>query len=166
MADLDLVVAAMAALWAIAIAMVGSRLTVIDDWYHALKKPGWKPSDWAFGVIWTVVFIFSATALYRAWMFAPDGVTQAIVVLMFVLNGALNIGWNVLFFVWRRPDWALPENYLLIASVVVPALFIARFDGLAALLLVPYALWVSIACYLTYEIVTLNRPFYGRTEAA
>lgn len=166
MDELNLLVAGTAALWAVVIAMVGGRLTVIDHWYHNLKKPGWKPPDWAFGMIWTAVFIMSATALYRGWVFAPDQSTQFLIVLLFVINGVLNIAWNILFFTWRRPDWALPETYLLIASIILPALVIGGFDVLGALLLVPYALWVSIACYLTYEIVALNRPFYSRTEAA
>lgn len=163
-AEFNWPVAAFAALWAIVIAVVGTRLTVIDEWYFSLKKPGWKPPDWSFGLIWTTVFILSGTALYRGWMLAPDSSVQWTIAILFVINGILNIGWNLLFFSMKRPDWALWETYGLIASVVIPALYLLQFDWIAAALLVPYALWVSIACYLTYEIVNMNQPFQGKAH--
>ena len=109
-AGLNWIVVAGAVLWAVIVAVVGSRLTIIDAWYFNLEKPGWKPPDWAFGVIWTAVFICAGIALYRGWTLAPDGVSKAILAGLFVFNGACNIAWNVLFFTWRRPDWALPGN--------------------------------------------------------
>lgn len=152
-----------AVIWAVVVAFIGSSLTVIDEWYFGLKKPGWKPPDWTFGVIWTSIFIMSGTALYRGWVLAPDTSFQWVLAGLFVINGLLNIAWNILFFRWKRPDWALPETFALIASVLAPALYLWQVDTLAALLMLPYAIWVSIACYLTYEIVRMN-PSFGTAQ--
>lgn len=158
---IDWLVVGGAAMWAILVAVIGQVLTVIDEWYFSLKKPGWKPPDWTFGVIWTTIFILGSIALYRGWTLAPDAASQWLLAGLFVVNGVLNIAWNILFFSWKRPDWALVETYFLIASVLTPIFYLMQIDTLAALLLIPYALWVSVACYLTYEIVQLNGPFEG-----
>jgi translocator protein len=81
------------------------------------------------------------------------------VVVLFVVNGVLNLLWSPLFFKLRRPDWALVEVPFLWLSILVPIVAFARFSPFASLLLVPYLLWVSFAAVLNREIVRLNRPF-------
>ena len=52
------------AAWLIGTSVLGGLATEIGPWYFSLKQPSWKPPDWAFGVIWTIIFILSA----MAWM--------------------------------------------------------------------------------------------------
>ncbi len=87
----------------VAIAVAGALLTDIGPWYKSLKQPGWKPPDWAFGPIWTVVFTGAATAAVLAWESAPDDRTRTWMVGLFLLNGALNILWSALYFRLHRP---------------------------------------------------------------
>jgi len=85
------------------------------------------------------------------------------IVCAFLVNGALNIGWNLLFFTLRRPDWVLMEVAFLWLSIVIPMVAIAPVSAASALLLVPYAIWVGFASYLNAGIVRLNRPFETRS---
>jgi tryptophan-rich sensory protein len=78
---------------------------------------------------------------------------------LFALNGFLNIAWSLLFFQLRRPDWAQVEVIALWVSVLVLILFVWRRSMTAALLLVPYLGWVTLAGYLNLTIVRLNGPF-------
>ncbi|MGF2075473.1 TspO/MBR family protein, partial [Enterococcus casseliflavus] len=67
-----------------------------------------------------------------------------------------------LFFRLRRPDWALIEVVFLWTSIAAMIAALAPISPTAALLIVPYILWVSFAAVLNRAIVALNRPFAAR----
>ena len=67
--------------------------------------------------------------------------------------------WSFLFFKLQRPDLALIEVGLLWLSVLAMIIYVRRFSGLAALLLLPYLVWVGVAAALNLAIVRLNAPF-------
>ncbi|MGY2047838.1 TspO/MBR family protein [Methylobacterium sp. JK268] len=148
-----------AAVAAILVAAAGARLTTLGPWYARLRVPAWKPPDWAFGPVWTVILSLAATAGVLAWTAAPAGAERAWLIAAFAANGALNIAWSGVFFRLRRPDWALVEVAALWLSVAVLLLAAGRHSGVAALLLLPYLVWVGIAALLNWSIVRLNRPF-------
>ena len=151
---MDWVAITLAVGWGLIIAFVGMALTVIGDWYFALNKPSWKPPDWAFGPVWTTIFILSGIAFYQVWVHAPE--YRFWLVVAFAINGGLNILWNVLFFTWRRPDWALIETGFLWASIAAMMVVAGLAVPWTTLLLLPYIVWVSIAWALNWKIVQLN----------
>lgn len=157
----DWAVIAVAATGTLIVAVVGGMLTEIGPWYRSLTFPAWKPPDWAFGPIWTTILTLAAISIVLAWNAAQTPVARTLVVALFVLNGLLNIGWNLLFFKIRRPDLALVEVAFLWLSIL--ALIVALFPihRLASLLLVPYLVWVGTAAFLNLRIVRLNAPFSG-----
>jgi translocator protein len=140
-------------------AIMGATITDIGPWYFGLKQPAWAPPDVAFGIIWTLIFSLCAMAGATAWRAAPDQKTVEAMIGMFALNGFLNIVWSLLFYRLHRPDWALIEVAFLWASILVLTLSIQRYSKTAALLLLPYLLWVTIAAGLNYHVVQLNGPF-------
>ena len=148
-----------AAVAALLVATLGATITDLGPWYQSLRRPDWAPPDYAFGIIWTTIFALTALRAVAAWRAAPDGRTADWVVGLFALNGFLNIAWSILFFRVQRPDWALAEVALLWLSIVALIVFCGRHSRIAALLLLPYLLWVSIAAALNYAIVDLNAPF-------
>ncbi len=151
-----------ASLVALVVAVAGGVMTEIGAWYGSLRFPAWKPPNWAFGPIWTTIFVLAVFAASLAWIAAPSGGQRAMLVTLFAVNAALNIFWNVLFFRWRRPDWALIETGALWLSILALVVFIWPFSSTASLLLVPYLVWVSVAWALNLSIVRLNAPFAGR----
>lgn len=157
--------AAAAAGWAVAVAAVGGALTRLDSWYDRLRRPRLQPPDWAFGPAWTLILALAAASAIIAWRAAPDEGARTLVIALFALNGALNVLWNVLFFTLKRPDWALAEVVTLWLSILAPILAFQPFSPAAALLLVPYLLWVGFASYLNLGIVRLNAPFGSHAEA-
>lgn len=142
-----------------AVAGIGRLLTELGPWYFALKKPWWQPPDWAFGPAWTIIFAFATAAAYKAWTASQEGAFRAKVVVLFLLNGALNVTWSWLFFTQRRPDWALVEVAFFWLSIVALMIVTARRARTAAYLLVPYLAWVTFAAYLNQTVAALNAPF-------
>ena len=145
-----------AAVAAVLVAVAGALATTTDDWYRSLRFPAWKPPDWAFGPVWTVIFSLTATSGVLAWNADPTPGARALVIGAFTANGILNIAWSVMFFRLRRPDWALIEVGMLWLSIALLILTAGRISLAAALLNLPYLAWVSVAACLNLAIVRLN----------
>ena len=152
---------AAAVLWGVLVAGLGAWLTELSPWYYALKKPTWQPPDWLFGPAWTAILALASLAALLAWREAPDRGSRILIIGLFAANSVLNIAWSPLFFMLRRPDWALAEVPFLWLSILAPIVVLAPFALTASWLMVPYLLWVSFAAVLNLTIVRLNRPFGG-----
>ena len=142
-------------------AALGIVLTDLGPWYYALRQPSWKPPDYLFGPAWTLIFILAAMSGVIGWWSSTDRRFRRWMIVLFVTNIALNSWWSYLFFIARRPDWALAEvGYLWLSIVALIWLLWRRSHG-AAWLLVPYAVWVSFAASINWGVVRLNGPFGG-----
>ncbi len=148
-----------AAACAVAVAAIGGSLTTIGPWYRHLRKPVWTPPDFAFGVIWTVIFALATVAGVRAWTGARTRSRREWILGLFALNGFLNILWSLLFFRLERPDLALVESAAFWLSIAALIGLIWGASRIASLLLIPYLLWVSLAVLLNFDVVHLNGPF-------
>lgn len=147
-----------------AVALIGGLMTDVGPWYESLSFPKLRPPNWLFGPAWTVIFILIAAASVVAWESAESEGARVRLVVLFAVNGVLNVLWSPLFFKLRRPDWALYELVPFWASIVVLIVELARISGFAAWLLAPYLAWVTFAGWLNWRVVQLNRPF-GRQAA-
>ena len=56
-----------AVLLVLAVGGIGGAATEIGPWYLQLVKPSWQPPDWAFGPVWTLIYITTSMAGLRAW---------------------------------------------------------------------------------------------------
>lgn len=144
---------------ALLVAVLGGLMTDIGPWYASLRQPPWKPPDWAFGPVWTLIFAMAAAAGVIGWRRAPERKQREGLLMLFALNGFLNVFWSLLYFRLRRPDWALYEVPLLWLSVLALVVILSRIAKSGAWLLAPYLVWVAIAAALNWQTVELNGPF-------
>ena len=132
----------------------------IPTWYRALRKPDWNPPDAVFGPVWTVLYTSMA---FAAWLIRRDmsnnpGRVKAgnAALRLWWVQLLLNLGWSLVFFGRRRPDWGLAVIGLLELSIIATILAAARISLVAAALLTPYALWTAFASVLNFRIWQLN----------
>lgn len=144
---------------AICVAALGATVTDLGPWYQGLAKPAWNPPDVVFPMGWTLIYALITVAGITAWRAARTSAQAEWVIGLFALNGFLNISWSILFFRLQRPDWAFFEVTALWLSILVMILYCGRFSKKAALLLVPYLVWVGFAGALNWAVVQLNAPF-------
>ncbi|MFX6023491.1 TspO/MBR family protein, partial [Acinetobacter baumannii] len=78
-----------------------------------------------------------------AWHAARDPDDQRAIIIVFLVNAVFHFSWSPLFFRLRRPDWALIEVVFLWTSIAAMIAALAPISPTAALLIVPYILWVS-----------------------
>lgn len=142
-------------LLAIAVGGIGGAVTEIGPWYYSLIKPSWQPPDWAFGPVWTLIYITTGIAGVRAWRLG-DTRQRRLFLITLLINCALNVLWSLLFFKMQRPDLALIEVVALWLSIVPLILLPLRYSPRSSLLMLPYLAWVSVAAYLNLTIVRLN----------
>jgi len=150
---------AVAAAAATGVAVLGGLMTDLGPWYQHLRQPAWKPPDWAFGPIWTLIFALAAAAGVTGWRALFNRGARELLLMQFTLNGFLNVLWSLLYFRLHRPDWALWEVPALWASVLWLIVRLSRHSTPAAWLLVPYLAWVTAAAVLNWQTVQLNGPF-------
>lgn len=135
-------------------AAIGSQF-MPGEWYERLAKPEWTPPNRVFGPVWTVLYALIALAGWLVWR--ERGIAGARVALaLYLLQLALNAAWSWLFFGLERPGAALVEIAVLWCVILATALAFRRVRRLAAVLLLPYLLWVSFASALNFAIWRLN----------
>lgn len=121
-------------------------------WYLALQKAPWTPEGWVFGAAWTtVMFCFS---FYMAFLIIERTTTKVIV--LFLIQFVLNVGWNLAFFNQQLIDIGLGVISLL--AVIVAAFFVTYLNDLKwkSLLILPYLVWICIATSLNLYIFINN----------
>jgi len=148
-------------LFAFLVSYSGSMFTSTGmGWYAGINKPVWTPPGMIIGLVWTVIFILSALSALRVWNKKYTKVERynhiLWIMILFVVNGILNIEWSFLFFYMHNMYFAAIEAGVLGLSVLALILVIWPVSRLASALLLPYLGWVSFATYLTYIVYTMN----------
>ena len=123
-----------------------------DAWYAGLRKPAFNPPDWVFAPVWTILYVLIAIAGAR--VFGAPGGEAALAVWIAAL--LLNFLWSPVFFGLRRPALALAIVAGLLAAIVAFIVLSWPVDLTAALLFLPYAVWVGFATTLNAAVVRLN----------
>src|SRR5580765_573739 len=139
---------------AFAAAAVGAVASVdAASFYAQLSKPSWAPPAGVFGPVWSALYTLMGIAAWLVWR-SPGG--RGVALGLCVAQLAANALWSWLFFAWHRGALASVEVLLLLALIVATVAAFWRASRLAALLLVPYLLWVSFASALTWAVWRSN----------
>lgn len=152
-AILVLAVLACAATW-----VIGGVLTRPNlDWYATLNKPGFTPPNEVFPVVWTVLYAMIAVSAWLVWRAPGKEEDRRPAFTWFFWQLAIGIVWSYAFFWLRSPGLGLVVILALLVAIVITIVFFDRLSRLAALLLLPYLLWVAFATSLNFAIWFLNR---------
>lgn len=150
---------ALAILPAIAASAAGGLITSpnIPGWFSALVKPSFNPPNWIFGPVWTVLYCMMAYAVFRILSLPPGTPGRSRAIILFFVQMALNASWSFAFFGANSTLLGLVVIVPLLAMILATITAFRPLDRMAALLLVPYAAWVSFATVLNASLWALNR---------
>ncbi len=142
--------------------IVGGWLTQasVKTWYTTLQKPAWNPPDWIFGPVWTVLYGLMAVSIWLIWLEQQkdDGSKDfSVAYFLFGLQLALNCLWSGLFFWKQNPTLALVDIILLWAVLLLTIFEFKKYSVNAAMLLIPYFLWITYAVTLNAAIWAYNQ---------
>jgi len=143
-----------------AAAGIGSLFTfkAIPNWYAGLRKPPYTPPNWAFGPVWTTLYILMAISVFLVWQkgLATDGALLAFI--LFWIQLVFNALWSIIFFGMKSKGGGVITIVVLWLLILATVITSFRVSGWAGALLIPYILWVSIASYLNIGVWVLNKP--------
>jgi benzodiazapine receptor len=135
---------------------LGSAFTMpaITTWYASLAKPWFTPPNWLFGPVWLALYTLMGVSLYIVR--EKGGRKNAQAVYIFCGQLGLNMLWSVLFFGLRSPLLGMACIAALWAAIAATIYKFYPIDRRAAMLMVPYIAWVTIAAALNYYVLVLN----------
>jgi benzodiazapine receptor len=129
------------------------------DWYATLAKPSFTPPNGVFPVVWTILFVMMAVAAWLVWRISGDGGEKKTALVWFAIQLIINVLWSFAFFGMHSPSLGLGVIMALIVAIVITIVYFDRLSRAAALMLVPYVLWVGFAAALNFAIWLLNSGF-------
>jgi translocator protein len=142
----------------VGIGYIASVVTLpeINGWYSSLAKPSWTPPRSVFPIVWSILYALMALSLWRLWDRTVPSPARREALFFFFIQLALNAVWSPVFFGWHGLQTALVIIVALVVAIIGTIFTSARVDRAAALLLLPYFVWVAYATTLTAGIVAMN----------
>ena len=125
------------------------------SWYAVLDKPPLTPPNWVFPVAWTLLYLLIALAGWLAWQ-QPLGRSGRHAFICYGIQLLLNASWSWVFFGQHWIGAGAANILLLLLVVAVNIKLFLSLSRMAAVLLVPYFIWVGFALYLNAGIAWLN----------
>ena len=122
---------------------------------ETVNQPPLSPPMILFPIVWSVLYILMGIGGARIYL---DGAQlgKSRCLNLYVIQLVVNFFWSLLFFNAAAYGFALLWLLLLLGLVIAMTLCFWKQDRLAALLQIPYILWLMFATYLNYGIWRLN----------
>lgn len=123
--------------------------------FRLLRKPPLSPPGILFPIVWTILYVLMGISAYLVSMSGSFETRRALI--LYAVQLAVNFFWSLIFF--NAGNYLFAFLWLLLLWVLVFAMLLSfrKADRTAALLQIPYFLWVTFAAYLNCGIWLLNR---------
>ena len=128
----------------------------VNDWYLELNKPNFNPPNWIFAPVWTVLYVMMGVAAGIVWAKGFYHIWVKTALYHFGIQLLFNALWSIIFFGFKNPFAALLVILALLVLLIFTIKWFKVVSNTAALLLIPYLLWVCFATALNYKIWELN----------
>ncbi|UBZ15405.1 tryptophan-rich sensory protein [Flagellimonas marinaquae] len=128
----------------------------VNDWYVTLNKPSFTPPNYLFAPVWTALYIMMGVAAGIVWSKGYHHIWVKTALYHFVFQLLLNALWSIVFFGLKNPLGGMIVILALLTMIILTIKWFRVISKPAALLMVPYVLWVAFASALNYKIWELN----------
>jgi len=144
----------------VAASLAGSGFDAGEWYYVTMQRPSIAPPGWLYAVAWALVSVLMAFAAWKVWLTQHYARLGALTWWGLLL--VLNIGWQVLFFGWHRPGWALPLIGLIAGIAVFCINAFRPLSRDAAWLMTPYLAWIVFLCAFNVAVWVTNGGIASR----
>lgn len=123
--------------------------------YGNLNQPPLSPPGFLFPIVWTILFILMGISSYLIFVSDDRNKTKALII--YAVQLVFNFVWSLIFFNMQSYLFAFIWLVILWALIIVMIVSFWKISKPAALLQIPYLLWVTFAGYLNLGVYLLNR---------
>ena len=127
----------------------------MDDYANMMAKPPLSPPGWLFPVVWAILYVLMGISAAKVWM-TKDSPARHKGLNLYVAQLIVNFFWSLIFFNAQAYGFAVIWLLLLWALVLLMILQFYKVDKRAALLQIPYLIWLTFAAYLSIGVWYLN----------
>lgn len=127
------------------------------DTYSKYNKPLLSPPGFIFPIVWTALFILMAISAYLIYVSDAPKKERSNALFLYLLQLIINFMWPIIFFKFDMLLLGFLWIVLLWVIVIFMIISFYKIKPIAALLQIPYLLWLSFAAYLNLGIYTLNK---------
>lgn len=123
--------------------------------FKTANKPPLTPPDFLFPIVWTILFILMGISAYVIYQSDARGKTKALIV--YGVQLVVNFFWPIFFFNLSAYLFSFIWIILLWLLIILMIKLFYPINKTAALLQLPYLLWVTFAAYLNFGVYLLNQ---------
>ena len=124
--------------------------------YQTLEKPPLSPPDWVFPVVWIILYALMGISAYLVYRSDAEPVRVKSALRIYWLQLLINFSWSIVFFRFQAFWAAFVVLIILLILVITMLVKFAKIRPAAALVNVPYLLWLLFAAYLNVTTALLN----------
>ncbi|MDF2803668.1 MAG: TspO protein [Anaerocolumna sp.] len=124
--------------------------------YQSIQLPPYSPPPWLFGVVWPILYILMGIGAYIIYISSASNQDKNIALITYALQLLVNFSWSIVFFRFQEFGWAVVVLALLMFLVALTLTFFYKINKIAAILIIPYFIWLLIAYYLNVGVFVLN----------
>ena len=122
--------------------------------FASINQPALTPPPWLFAVAWTILYILMGISSYIIRTYDKEQTKNAIA--FYTLQLAVNVTWPLIFFGAKAYLFAFIWLLILWALTIAMIFTFSRINKTAALLQIPYIVWLTFAAYLNFGVYVLN----------
>lgn len=123
--------------------------------YRLLRKPLLAPRAIVFPIVWTLLYLLMSISAWLIYETRQRGKHNALK--FYVGQLAVNLLWPLLFFGMKLYLFSFLWLLFLLLLVILMIFRFYQLSAAAALLQIPYVLWLIFAGYLNFSFYLLNR---------
>jgi len=126
----------------------------VDSYMMYAEKSTLTPPGWVFPVVWSILYALMGIGICIVLQSGIKGTDRC--TNLYIAQLTVNFFWPLLFFNANAYGFSLIWLILLLLLVILMTVCFAKKKPIAALLQVPYILWLLFAAYLNAAAWLLN----------
>lgn len=125
--------------------------------YEAMVRPPLSPPGFVFPAVWAILYALMGISAYLIYLTDADDTEKTDGIKLYISQLALNFLWSIVYFRLDMMTLGAVIIAALIITVIAMIMQFSKINKTAAMLNIPYLLWLIFALYLNIGTVVLNR---------
>lgn len=127
-----------------------------SEFFAKFKEPPLLPPEWLFPVVWVILYAVMGISAYLIHTAFEVGYQKNYALGVYWVQLFFNFLWSIIFFRFEMLWVAFAEILLLLLSIILMMIKFYKISKTAALINIPYLIWVAFAAYLNFATAYIN----------